>query len=513
MEGSKSNNKLKIAIILITIISKILGFSRDLVLSYYYGATNISDAYLIATTLPVTLFAFVGTAITSSYIPTITDIKEDKDKNKFNSLLFTILISVCLFIVVIVNLFPSYVIKLFASGFDGDVLELSVSILRVNIFNVLFSGIIFLFVAFLNYKQKFLVTVARSIPFDISIICSIILSYYTNSIDILSYGLIISIVFEFLFILPSVIKNKYKLEKFSKSDFNYVKNMLIIALPAILSSALNEINAVIDRSIASNIAEGAVSALTYASRILSAIISIFITSLITIVYPKLVENYSRGDNDTYIENITKTTNDINFFTVPLFAGFMILSSNLINVLFGRGNFSVEAENLTSNTFLMYAISIFFCGLRELYTMVFYSQKKIKIPILISIISLLLNIILNFILAKFIGVPGLALATSISTIVSAVIMLCIVLKFKLINYKSIFINFIKVFTSAILMSIVLLLGKLFLPQIISNNILILVTCVLLGFMVYLVSNILLKTEFIIPYINWFKKKIKKGENNS
>lgn len=504
MKDSKSYNKLKIIVIGITIISKILGFSRDLVLSYCYGATNISDAYLIATTLPVTLFAFVGTAITSSYIPVANGLKDENSRNRFDSLLFTFLTLICSIIIIVVNLFPSYIIKIFASGFEGEVLDISISILRVNIFNVLFSGIIFLFVAFLNFKQKFIVAIARSIPFDIAIIGSIILSYKTSNINILSFGLIISIILELLFILPAVVKNDFKLTKFRKSDFSGFKEMLIIALPAILSSALSEVNAVIDRSIASNIAEGAVSSLTYSSRVISALTSIFITSLITIMYPKLVKSLD-GEDDSFANYVTKTANDINFFTVPIFASILIFSNLIINVLFGRGNFSTSAEQTTSTTFLMYSISFIFCGLRELFTMTFYAQKKIKIPIIISVVALSLNIILNFILSKFMGVSGLALATSISNIVSALIMLVLLLKKKNINIKLFSTNFAKIVISTVIMSVVLIISKHLLSSFIANNILLLTTCILLGLMIYLLSNIVLKTDFVMSYANKFKKR--------
>ena len=136
--------KTAIAIMLITIISKIFGFVRDIILSYFYGASNVSDAYLISQTIPSVIFGFIISGLVAGFIPIYTNILQDqkeKDANDFMNNIITVLLIICTGIIIIVFPFAEGVVKLFASGFEGETLQLAVKLSKISILAIYFTEI------------------------------------------------------------------------------------------------------------------------------------------------------------------------------------------------------------------------------------------------------------------------------------------------------------------------------------------------------------------------------------
>src|SRR5690606_26414608 len=125
------------------IISKILGFGREITLSYFYGVSNISDAYLISSTIPTFVFALIGTGLAASYIPMYNKIAKeggDLSANKFTNNLINLIIVGSTLIIIFTLIFTKPIVKLFASGFDNETLGLAVTFTRISILGIYFSG-------------------------------------------------------------------------------------------------------------------------------------------------------------------------------------------------------------------------------------------------------------------------------------------------------------------------------------------------------------------------------------
>lgn len=503
---SDTGGKLKVAVIVLSIVVKVLGFSRDLVLAHFYGASYISDAYLIATTLPITVFSFVGVAISSTYIPISAEIDGDVKKNKFTTCVLFSIILLSIVFITLVNLFPSYVVKLLAYGFSPETSDITISMLRVSILNVFFSGVIFLSVSYLNSKSEFIVPLIRSIPFDLCLIGSIVLSYYASSIGVLIFGIVFSIIVEFLFITPFVFKSGFRLSKPDKESWKNAGRMMAIALPAIISSTIGEINGLIDRSIASTTGEGSISTLTYSGRILAAFIAIFVTSLITLYYPRLSKSFL-GDKPLYNKVIHKATSEILFLAIPLCFGCVLLGKPLINVLYSHGNIDSYSLIGISDSFRMYSLSFVFWGVRDLYNAVFYSQRRTVFPCVVTVLSLAVNIVLNFLLIRPMGIKGLALATSISIAINFVILFIKLLLEKTLEIRRTCKELSKNLLSGIAMSLVIYLELFFLPDT-ADSLFVLILCFFSGTIVYATINLILKSEITIFAFNKIKEMIKK-----
>ncbi len=133
-----------LAVMIITVLSKVLGFVREMVLSYVYGASSLTDAYLISQTIPTVIFSFVSAGIATSFIPMYSRVLSERGKleaDKYTGNLSNAMLLFSGIVVVSVLVFTQPVIKLFASGFTGETLEIAVKLTRISVFGVCFTGL------------------------------------------------------------------------------------------------------------------------------------------------------------------------------------------------------------------------------------------------------------------------------------------------------------------------------------------------------------------------------------
>lgn len=199
-------------IVLITLMSKIFGFLREIVLSYYYGASTISDAYLIAYTIPGFIFSFIGVGLATSFIPMYSNIEKDNgisDADTFTSNLLLILIAISSILVFLMFIFAHPVVKAFAMGFDKDTLELAIMFTRISIFGIFLSVSFHLLSSYLNIKGNYHIPAFAGIPNNIVIILSIWLSSTLGTI-FLPIGIVASLASQLFLVL--IFTKKFNLE-------------------------------------------------------------------------------------------------------------------------------------------------------------------------------------------------------------------------------------------------------------------------------------------------------------
>lgn len=402
-------------LVMVTLISKTFGFCRDIILSYCYGATNISDAYLISLTIPTTIFAFIGVGISTCFVPMYSRIIEEKnarEADNFTNHVINFMFVVCTLIVIICLLFTVPSVKLFASGFKGTTLEMAVHFTRINIFAVYFWTMIYIIGAYLQVKNKFLAAAAMGIPFNVFIIISIIMSTRMN-INILPIGSVIAVVFQFLFLIPFAYKQGYRYKFHYNINNKYLKKMIFLSLPLIIGVSVNQINILVDKTIASQVAVGGISVLNYASKLNDFIQGVFVLSITSVMYPSISKMAAEKDIEPFKKSILQAMNGINIFVIPSIIGLMIFSEPVTRLLFGRGAFNTLAISMTSKTMFFYSLGMIAIGQREVLSRAFYSLQDTKTPMINAAIALCMNIVLSITLSKFIGLSGIALATSVS----------------------------------------------------------------------------------------------------
>jgi putative peptidoglycan lipid II flippase len=500
-------------LMVITIVSKIIGFAREIILSYFYGASIVSDAYLISITIPSTIFGFILVGIIASYIPMHSKIFEnagEEEANKFTNNLINILIVLSTIVIVIAYIFAGKIVGIFASGFEGYAYELTINFTRISLLAIYFTGLVSILSGHLQMKGNYIIPALIGFPLNLFILISILLSKVTN-IYILSFGYVIAVASQLALLIPFVIKSGYAHKLTIRFKDESIIKLLKMSLPVILGTSVNQINVLVDRTLASQITVGGISALNYANRLGGFIQGIFVSSIVTVLYPS-ISKMSAGKNSIALKkSLNNSMVSIMLLVIPATFGFLFFSHEIISLLFGRGAFDDKATQLTSSALFFYSFGMAGIGLREVTSRFFYSMQDTKTPMINAAIGMTLNIILNFILSKYLGIGGLALATSVSATITLVLML-ITLRKKVgsLGLKSTFKAFVKIAFASILMG---LLAKKLLIFMVGSGFGLnssLIISIILGALIYMIIILLMRIEEIDVLIQSIRNKFKTGK---
>lgn len=454
---SKKTKTTALVLMLIILTSKITGFFRDIVLAQTFGAGEITDAYLTALNIPVVLFDGISAALGTTFIPIYFKIKSSKGQeevNKFTSNILNIVIIISLIFVLLGVIFAPYIVKIFAVGFKGDVFDLTVNYSKILIFSMVFIAINGLVSSYLVASGNVYISGAITIPFNIFVIIAIIFASVTESY-VMVYGTLIAYIAQLLFQLPLLIKKGYKHRLTVNLRDENIRQILFLVIPVFIGSYINQINAVVNRTLASTLDSGSITALNYANKLNMFAVGVIAVAISTIMYPILSKLASEGNKKLFKINISKSINMIVIIMLPIMVVMTTFSKEIVKVLFEEGSFNSHDTYLTSTALFFYSIGILSYGLKELLAKSFYSLQDTKTPVRNATISVVINIVFSIILVNIMGIGGLALASSISATVTTMLLL-ISLRKKIgkIGFSYILKTFIKGAIASIVMYIIM-----------------------------------------------------------
>ncbi|MGE7771276.1 murein biosynthesis integral membrane protein MurJ [Viridibacillus arvi] len=409
--------KTALLLMIITVLSKVTGFLRDITLSYFYGASSTSDAYIISITITSVLFSLIISGISTAYIPMFKQIENDvgyQSATYFTNNLINIVLIVTSGVILSGFLFSNILVKLFALGFDGETLRIAVLFTRIGLVGIYFTSVTQLFVSFLQLNGKFTVAAMIGLPCNFIIIISIIISANTDII-VLAIGGVLATLAQMFFLFPALKKSNYKYVPIIDFSDKNIKKMAVIVFPIMIGISIDQINLMVDKTLASTVVEGGVSALTYASRLNDFVQGIFVLSFVTVMFPLISKLATQKNKDDFKKSVSEVISSVILIVVPASIGIMILAEPIIIVLFGHGQFDGRAIDMTSKALFFYSIGMIGYGIREILNRTFYSLQDTKTPMYNASLAVLLNIILSFILSSYMGISGIALATSISAL--------------------------------------------------------------------------------------------------
>lgn len=503
-------------IMIATMMSKVLGFFREIVLANFYGTKGYADVFLLTLNIPGLIIAVVGSAIATIYVPIYFETREKLGEDaslKFTNNMLNLSLIISIIIAILGLLFTEQFVNIFAGGFTGDKFELAVKFTKIMICGVLFLSTSKIFSSYLQVNDNFVVPGIIGIPYNIIVIVTIAISTKMNII-ILAYGALLAMASQLLFQIPFAIKKSFKYSPYINLKDENIKNMLILILPMLIGVAVGQINTFVDRALATTLGDGKLAALNYANKLNDFVMALFVTSIITVIYPKLSKMSNNENKDGFINMIVKSSNCIILLVLPISIGAIILAEPIVRILFQRGAFDATSTNMTSMALRLYSLGLLAMGIRDILTRAFYSFSDTKTPMINSSLALIINIILNFILIKPFGYAGLAISTSIASIIT-VILLFISLKKKngYFGGDKILKTGIKSLVSGIVMGIITFTSYNFMYDLFGTGmikeIMALTLAVIIGALIYGILIILLKVEeinLIIKFIKNNKRKL-------
>lgn len=499
--------KTAFVLMIITMLSKLSGFGREIILSYFYGASSISDAYLVSLTIPSIIFGFISTGLSTAYIPMYSKIQKDygeKESIRYSNNLINILIITCSFIILITMIFAEPILKIFASGFEGKTLDLAINFTRISIFAMYFWGVVSIISGYLQLKGNYIIPAIIGLPMNFIVILSILLSVKTNVIS-LSIGFVIAIALQVALLIPFAYKNGYKYKFVLDIKDKHIKRMLVISIPVIIGVSVNQINTLVDRTLASSIAVGGISSLNYANRLNGFVQGLFVAPINTLIYPMISRMAAEDNVDGLKNSISEAIAFISLLVLPVTIGTLIFSKPIVKFLFGRGAINPQAISMTSEALFYYSIGIIGFGLQDIISRGFYALGDTKNPMINSGISMIINIVLNIILSQYIGIGGLALATSISTIFCTILLF---IRFRnkvgAFGMKGISITFLKVILASSVMGMISRYTYISLLSHLSGN-LSLMLSIGIGAVIYFVIIFFMKIKEVDSMVEVIKNR--------
>ncbi|MDP3443886.1 MAG: murein biosynthesis integral membrane protein MurJ [Ignavibacteria bacterium] len=419
---SQSNKAAKsiFIIIIFGIGSKMLGFVREMLIAARFGSGFDTDTFFIALTATGLFTSMFTQSLSTTMIPIMSNVENNEGKEgkkRHTNNLLNIVVVLSLGVMILGWIFSPLIIRLLAHGFKGEQFELAVSMMRIGMPVVVFSGIIGIYGGYLHSESMFIETSAAQFPFNFTYIIFLLFLSSFLGIKGLMVTSVLAVSSQILILFPGIKKTGYKYKFILNFKDPYIKRMLHLIIPVLVSVAVNDLNQIVDRSLASTLVEGSISSLNYSARLNSLVLAVFITAIATVLFPMLSYEAVKETYDNFKKLVRNGVNIILIITIPATIGMVVLTDPIVKLTFERGAFDSVATQMTSQALLFYALGLVGMALRTFMERVYYSLQDTKTPMLNGFLAVGLNIVLNFMLIGPMAHRGLALATSIATTVT------------------------------------------------------------------------------------------------
>ena len=504
-----------------TLLSRILGYIRDAVIAWYFGAGHSSDAFIAAFRIPNLLRKLFGEgAISNAFIPVLTDyLTEDGPDESLRlarSALFVMSILLVVLSIFGILLAP-LIVKVIAPGFfdSPGKIPLTIALTRIMFPYIFFIGLVALCMGILNVFGHFAAPALAPVLLNLAMICSVIFicPYLSNPVMGLAIGVIMGGVLQLGLQLPFMIRKGLLLRPKGKLLHPGLKKIGALMPPIIFGGAVYQINVLVDGLLGSLLKEGSVSYLYFADRLVQFPLGIFAIAAATAVLPSLSRQATIHDVDALKDTFGYAVRLIIFLTIPSMVGLIILREPIVALLFQRGEFSSIATQLTAQALLYYAMGLGAFSAVKIVAATFFALKDTRTPMIMALVSLGANIGLGIILMRPLAHGGLALATSLASILNLGLLVH-ALRSKLgsLGWRSIMRSAYRTLLSAGFMGVVVW-GAVFVfipPEggEVMELLLGLIGCILTGLIIFGTCSYLIKSPELLNVVAEVKKGLNK-----
>ena len=442
-----------------TIISRLLGYLRDILIAMFLGTSLLADVFFVAFRIPNTFRRlFSEGAFNAAFIPSYTSeaIKGKSKSNKFANEIFNLLFVSLLFLILIIQLFMPFFLSLIAPGFNGnsEKMELAINLTRITLPFLIFVSLSSFFSAILNSHNRFAAASATPIILNIVMIGILLFGKILNDdlVYYLSYGVSIGGLLQLIFLYFFV--NKFFSLKF---DFTFkinkkVKTFFEKLLPSIFSSGVTQINILVGTIIAS-FQSSAISYLYYADRIYQINLAIAGIAIGVVILPQLSKFIKLKNKDKILSIQNKALELSMFLSLPACFGILIGSEEIISALFGYGSFSAEAVSNSAKALYYFGLGLPAFALIKVFSTFFFANHDTKTPFYISLVSVILNILISIYYFNKIGFIIIPIATSISSWFNSILLFIFLRNRYLFKFNDVFLyQFFRILFVSLLMGV-------------------------------------------------------------
>lgn len=407
-----------LVIALATSLSRIFGLIRDIVIADKFGAGAAYDAYIIAFFVPHFLRKLLAEgALSTAFIPIFTEYLTQKGKKKANEFASSTLSILFIFFPILIGLgiflAPHYV-PFLADGFEPTKMKLTVSLTRIIFPFIGLIGVAALFMGILNSFKHFFAPAFAPVLFNLGVISGalFIATWLKRPVYGLAVGVLIGGTGQLLIQTPFLI-GKFRYGFNWNPTHKGIKTLGKMMLPVLIGLAVTQINIMVDNKLASRLGDGSIAVLQYAIRLFQLPLGVFAVAVATAILPRLSEEAAVVERGNIAPILKSGIKLCIFIILPSVAGLYALGKPIIELIYEHGNFLHHHTIKTVYVLNNYLIGMIGYGLVYILTRAFYALKDTKIPVLIGVATVGVNVTLDFMLIGPMREGGLALATSIA----------------------------------------------------------------------------------------------------
>lgn len=460
---NKSPSVLKAAwiIAVVTIVSKLIGFVRDIIIANYYGAAMVSDAYYYAYQIPSLSLILLGgvggpfhsatVSIFSKLIPNLQE-KPSEYVNKLYSTFMTATIIFFLALSAIMFIFPRQIMGLIISGGSPDMINLAATHLKIMTPLLVIGGIVGIYYGILIIYRQFMLPNLSPIIMSLAIIGVVIAAPSDQKGYALAWATTIGAILQLIIQYPNIRKLGYKLKpNFAFTNNPEFKGICELLFPAVLSSTVGQIHIYVDMFFTSSISEGAWTAIGYANRVFQFPVGILVTAFLVPLFPIFAKLVADKDYNGIKNYFNKGVGVLFFGAIPIIIGILVVGMDAVRLVFERGLFDEKATFMVTEALWFLSVSIIPYVFRDSITRVYYSFNDSKTPFVVAFSSIVLKLVLNYVLISkmHFGIGGITLSTSLVTLFNACVLGMFITKKMDMDYKSLFINLLKMVVAGVI----------------------------------------------------------------
>jgi len=407
----------------LTLVSKLLGFLRETSLAAVFGATAETDAYVLGLAIPYLLFATLSYALTTTFIPVYSHVSEQQGREaglRFANSVFWAVLCIALLFVVAGEVFAEQLVSVVAPGLDAPVASLTAYLTRVIFPMMVFQLLSGVAAGILNAENEFRVPTAAELTQNAGIIVSILVFGPRYGIVAVAAGTVAGAAISLALKFPALVRAGFRLAPALDMRDPSLRRMAVLMAPAMLWAGADQVNALIDRMLASSLPEGRVAALSYAYVLMNLAPGIIGVSVSTVVYPTWARLAAREEWARFGAGVVRSLSHVYFLLAPIAAGALVLREPLVRIVYERGVFDAAATQETAWALLFLSFGIVVFPMYALIVRAFVTLQDTRTPLTLSIVTVAINIALNFLLIGPLEQGGLALANVVAIAIGLVL---------------------------------------------------------------------------------------------
>ncbi len=416
-----------------TTISRIFGLIRDIVIARLFGAGLGVDVFIVAFRIPNFLRRlFAEGGFSQAFVPVLAEYKEQRDDAAVKALVdqTSATLGLTLFLVTLLGVLISPVlIMVFAPGFDETKHIMASDMLKITFPYILFISLTAFAGSIFNTYRQFAVPAFTPVLLNISLIsCAIWLAPMMEvPITALAWGVLIAGIAQLLFQFPFLMRLKLFPRPGFNKDKEGVNRILKLMLPTLFAVSIVQINLLVDTVFASFLVDGSISWLYFSDRMVEFPLGVFGIALATVLLPSLSSEHAKNETGKFSSMLDWALRWVFMISVPAAVALAVLAVPVLTTLFQYDEFTPYAATMSGKSLLAYSLGLPAFILIKVFATGFFSRQDTKTPVKVGAIAMFSNIILNYLLVGLLAHTGLALATSLSACLQALILFILLRK--------------------------------------------------------------------------------------